>query len=109
MVIVTQTLNERQRARRSAAGGLAQEKPSTPADPSPISTLNMLVFITGDTCFVAVLKIIRPTAEAELLFFFFFLCLSASSTPNYPVIATDQALFTCDYDFGFLSSGDKEA
>lgn len=54
---------------------------------------------------MAVLTIIRPTAKAELLFFFF---LSEHLTLNYPVIATDRALFTCDYDFDFLSSGDKE-
>lgn len=53
-------------------GGLGTGKPRAPADPSPISMLSMLVFITADTCFVALLKIIRPTAEAELLAFFFF-------------------------------------
>lgn len=93
----------------SAAAGLAlaKKKKTTPADPSPISMLTMLVFITRDTCFVAVLKIIGPTAEAEMRFFFFF--FYACWMLNYPAIATDQGLFTCDYDFSFLSSGDKEA
>lgn len=69
--------------------------------------LTMLVFITRDTCFVAVLKIIGPTAEAEMQFLFKFF-FYVSWMFNYP-IATDQGLFTCDYDFSFLSSGDKEA
>lgn len=71
----------------AAAGGLAQEEPPTPADPSPSSELKMLVF-TGDTCFVAVLKIIGPAAEAELLvlFFFFKACFRCLISPLSPQI-----------------------
>lgn len=75
----------------SAAAGLAlaKKKKTTPADPSPISMLTMLVFITRDTCFVAVLKIIGPTAEAEMRFFFFFFtrvgCLITLLSPQIRV------------------------
>lgn len=67
----------------STAVGLAQQKIPTPADPSPVSMQTKLVFITGDTCFVAVLKIIRQTTEAEMLVFGVF--LTTCSMLNYPI------------------------
>lgn len=111
MVIVTQTLHGWRRAWRAAARGPAWGKNSGGINPERLQTslrswCQMYSFLLQGTH--VLWQFWRLSDFSRQLKPSSYFSLSARLMLNYPVIATDRSLFTCDYDLGSLSSGDKK-